>query len=160
MLQTNLSSQKQIFDNAPQATSIEVRTSRTIGDVMKIIVKTTLCSLSLRALWYQLYTPIRLNQVTIVRNDFGVPFAFAVWAYISDEVAEELGLDSKRILHDTEWNEGCNLCIMEFVATGGHRNTLVKQLKSIFGPNKRPVMWIRYNIDGSIKRVVRLFNNG
>lgn len=63
---------------------------------------------------------IAVRQTAFGFSGVGIPKAFMTWAYLSDEVTQDLAAKNDRPLRIDEWNEGTNLWIMTLLAQPGY----------------------------------------
>ena len=127
-----------------------------LGFVTQILFQTPRNAFRLAAISSQVWPAIRLGQIDILFTNRGVAIGYAIWAFLSDEVSLQVSTDANRILHLSEWNEGANLWIMDFVATRGSSRQLAAQLAEESLITYRSARAIRRNSDGSIKRIMKI----
>jgi hemolysin-activating ACP:hemolysin acyltransferase len=70
------------------------------------------------AIGFMVGPPVHLGQYAVRRNGAGEISAFMSWAFLSDEVESEIMRSGYRILHASEWNEGCNPWIIHAFFSG------------------------------------------
>lgn len=107
---------------------LEMAISETFGSVLRVLLGTERRTFKLISIALQSMPALRLNQVCVLHNERGEPSGYALWAFVSDEVAAEMASNPDRILHYTEWNEGLNLWIVDFVAPSGNARALARKL--------------------------------
>jgi hemolysin-activating ACP:hemolysin acyltransferase len=139
-----------------QPSDYQLKYSSTLGFVLQLLYATSRKSFSIASISLQVQPAIQLEQIEVCHDWRGNPVGYATWAYVTDEVADELCRDGDRLLHFSEWNEGLNVWIIDFVAPHGHARMLARQLGR--GPLARAarVRGVRQNSNGGIRRVADL----
>jgi len=107
----------------------EDRLSKLIGAITRVLFYTPRNKFRIAAIDAQIMPAVRLLQADIFCNEYGVPVAYAIWAFVSDEVVAELQAGSERILHLSEWNDGLNLWLMDIAAPFGHAFPFLRKLR-------------------------------
>ena len=69
--------------------------------------------------------PILHEQIMFVFDRGGIPLGYWTWAYLASDVESRLLCDHNARLHDSEWNEGDSLWIMDFVFYAGYVSDVV-----------------------------------
>jgi len=113
--------------------SIEPRWLRVdiqLGAIVKTLLATPRKAFRIGALEAQVLPALEVNQALVLRDKRGSVEGYALWAFVSDSVLHELLTDPMRLLHRSEWNEGLNLVIMDFVARGGGARALARRLRT------------------------------
>lgn len=100
-----------------------------------------------------LYPPILMRQVRFFYDYRGQPIGYATWAFLAEDVVDRLKHDPRFMLHDSEWNEGDSVWVMDFVAMPGYVRALVAELAETEFFRCNVVHSARRGRDGSIKRV-------
>jgi len=134
----------------------QLHVSVCLGALMQILMSTERQNFKLVSIIVQTLPAVRLNQVCVHRNVRGEPVAYAMWAFLSEEVAAEMRADPGRILHYSEWNEGLELWIIDFVALPGFALPLATQLRRGILRGLRKAHGVRTRADGSVRRRVRV----
>lgn len=65
------------------------------------------------------------EQIMFVFDKAGIPIGYWTWAYLASDVEMRLRYDRKAVLHESEWNEGESLWVMELAAYAGYVNDIV-----------------------------------
>jgi cytolysin-activating lysine-acyltransferase len=81
----------------------------------------------------------------------GRPLAYWTWAFLAPDVEDRLIREPNARLHESEWNEGSNLWIMDFVAPYGYVMDVVRYLQRSFFSQYRVARSIRRRTDGSLR---------
>ena len=77
----------------------------------------------------------------------GRPVGMVTWAYLAEDVESRLALDGNYVLHSSEWKEGRNLWLLDFVAPFGHARSMMRHLAHQFVHDDR-ISWCRTNTLG------------
>lgn len=133
---------------------MQLQLSCQFGSIMQVLLNTGRKTFKLISIALQTMPALRVNQLRVIRNTRGEPMGYAIWAFLSDEVAAEMVANPDRLLHYSEWNEGLNLWIIDFVALPGFARVLASTLRN--GPLQGFDRFhgIRTRDDGSIRNVV------
>lgn len=95
---------------------------------------------------------IRHEQIHFFRGDRDHVIGYLTWARLTEETAYRLVHDPQVILHISEWNEGDQLWIIDFlVLDGGLRSCLV-EAAALFR-NDDCVRSLRRREDGQVRKV-------
>jgi cytolysin-activating lysine-acyltransferase len=86
---------------------------------------------------------IRHQQIKFFFSDDGRPVGYIVWAYIEKDVEDRLVTYDLPVLHESEWNEGDALWIMDFLVLPGYMNYAVKNIKDSLFSSARKVRYFR-----------------
>jgi len=105
-----------------------------VGNVVRILLHTSRATFKIGSIEAQTRPAIKLRQVHFLYDERGSPIAYATWAFLEPSTGSELVEDGSRFLHFSEWNEGTELWIMDFVAPFGHALKLAQHLRR--GPLK------------------------
>jgi hemolysin-activating ACP:hemolysin acyltransferase len=72
---------------------------------------------------------IRNGNLKIYHNVDGVPVAYVVWAHLMPQSVPKLLRNGPPSLHPSEWNEGTEAWIVDFVAPSGHIKYILADLR-------------------------------
>jgi len=135
---------------------MQLQLSCNFGSIMQVLLNTERKTFKLISIALQTMPALRVNQMCVIRNTRGEPVGYAIWAFLSDEVAAEMSTNPDRLLHYSEWNEGLNAWIIDFVALPGIARALAAMLRN--GPLKGFDRFhgVRTRADGSIRKVVNV----
>lgn len=98
--------------------------------------------LSARSIEAFVLPAVRHRQFVLVADEANrEPVGYLTWAYLSDEVASEKRQGCDRMLHPSEWNEGLNLWVMDFVAPQGRGHEVWKSARPLVVDKPRHVFW-------------------
>jgi hemolysin-activating ACP:hemolysin acyltransferase len=61
-----------------------------------------------------LYPLTTLKQVEIICNEDGVPIAYVAWGFLTDTTMKRLSECSGTSIHISEWNDGRDLCVIDY----------------------------------------------
>ncbi len=134
----------------------QARLCMNFGAMMQVLLSTERRTFKLVSIAVQTMTAVKLNQVCVMFNQRGEPSGYALWAFLSDEVAAEMTSNPDRILHYSEWNEGLNLWILDFVAPAGQVRELAHKLRDEVLKDFKRVHGVRTRADGSIRKLVNV----
>jgi cytolysin-activating lysine-acyltransferase len=132
----------------------ERQLSANFGHATRVLASSARRGQSLHDVSLNLWPAVRLNQIGFLYNSRGSPVAFATWAFVTDEVAQTLLADPNHRLDISEWNEGDQLWLVDFVAPFGEARNLARKLRSIYLPGAWRVRGVRRYADGRQPRVV------
>lgn len=108
----------------------EVRLSASLGHAVRLSLMTPASRLPLHLVCRNLWSAISLGQIDFIFDSKGIPVGFATWAFVTDECASLLIGNADYQPHLSEWNEGCNLWIVDFVTPYGNAAALARKLRS------------------------------
>jgi cytolysin-activating lysine-acyltransferase len=143
-------------DDAYDMQKSELKISGVYGDIYRVLCQTSRKNLRLYSVEAQITPPIRLNQYRILYNSRNVPLAYATWAFISDDMLNALKTNPDRLLHISEWNEGKNLWIMDFVAIKKRALPLWRVLRKELGQTHNTFHSARRDEIGNFVRYVEI----
>ena len=132
----------------------ERQLSANFGHAARVLTSSSRRTQALKDLGIRLWPAVRLNQIGFLYNSKGSPVAFATWAFVTDEVAQSMLADPNYCMDISEWNEGEQLWLVDFVAPFGEARNLVRKLFADFLPGAWRVRGIRRYADGRQPRVV------
>jgi cytolysin-activating lysine-acyltransferase len=128
--------------------------NRTLGCVTSLMLQNkNYRSYPMACLLAWIHTPILLKQLRVFFNERGVPVGYLTWAFLAPDVELKWTSDPKVLLHFSEWNEGENLWIMDFLATHGYARAILDTVKLEMFDGYREAKSIRRNPDGSARNV-------
>ena len=98
--------------------------------------------------------PLLANQLTIFyRWNDGSPVGYISWAFLAPDVEHRWIHDPKASLHQSEWNEGETLWIMDFLALPGYCEDIVEYIDQNMFPGHDQALSLKRNRDGSLRRI-------
>ncbi|WP_052689302.1 toxin-activating lysine-acyltransferase [Xanthomonas albilineans] len=113
-----------------------------VGKAIQLLMRTDRKKFSIAATYMWLWPAIRLGQIMTLRNSRGLWVAYATWAYLSPEIAARRWNSDPPYLHLSEWNEGSELWLIDFVAPFGNVRELSKLLKNKFAVEHERVNYV------------------
>ncbi|WP_170912713.1 toxin-activating lysine-acyltransferase [Xanthomonas axonopodis] len=135
-------------------TSSSAEFTRQVGTATSLMLQTKeYPHFALACVKVWLYPPILMKQIRFFYDYRGQPIGYATWAFLSDDVVDRLKNDPRFILHDSEWNEGSNVWVMDFVAISGYSRNLVAKLAEVEFLDCALVKSARRRPDGKLGRV-------
>jgi cytolysin-activating lysine-acyltransferase len=96
---------------------------------------------------------IRHRQIMFVFDGERRRIGYFTWALLADDVRRRMGEDASALLHESEWDEGNCLWIMDFVAPMGHARGIIQRMRAELFLEHEHVYWLRRRRDGSIRHV-------
>jgi cytolysin-activating lysine-acyltransferase len=130
--------------------------SAALGFVLQLLFDTTRKTFSIAAILRQVVPALQLKQIEFCFDARGNPVGYATWAYLTDEVAENICRDDRKLLHLSEWNEGTHIWIIDFVAPYGQAHILARQMRRGRLAAAGRIRAVRRNADGSLRRLADL----
>ncbi len=105
--------------------------------------KLPLSTLSLQDFRAMLETAIWQKRVKFYFNDDGQVAGYVVWAWLVEEVEQRVLQHGKFTLHESEWNEGDRLWLVDVLAPFGNFKYILRDLRDqLFGQQQR-VFYLR-----------------
>ena len=100
---------------------------------------------------------IDFEQIRFYFDAAGKPVGYVTWAWLAKDVAARLVRDPAFALHISEWTEGEELWILDFVAPFGDALDIAADcLQADVFARAKEVNFVRRNQDGSVRRVGRV----
>lgn len=99
--------------------SYQINQSTMYGHAMRVLSLENSGRKNLADISRILWPAIQLEQILFWFNRKGAPTGYISWAYLSEEVVRKFHEEPAYKLHLSEWNEGDNLWIVDFVAPLG-----------------------------------------
>ncbi|MBA5235638.1 toxin-activating lysine-acyltransferase [Pectobacterium aroidearum] len=82
------------------------------------------------------------NQFKVFFNNTNHPIGYMTWAFLREDTLSRLSQDPLFLLHDSEWDEGGTLCIMDFCCKPGSAIYCINDLKKLPPINTaKKVVW-------------------
>jgi len=95
------------------------------------------------------------RQIHFVFDTGGIPIGFWTWAFLGSDVEQRLSRNTEGALHESEWNEGEALWIIDFVAPYGYVRDIVTFMRLEFFRGIDEVKGRRKLRDGSGYRILK-----
>jgi cytolysin-activating lysine-acyltransferase len=97
---------------------------------------------------------IMTNQLAIFYDSYsGNPVGYITWAFLAPDVEHRWLKDPNVLLHDSEWNEGGNLWIMDFLAIPGYCEDIIEFIEQNMFSDQSQAFSLRRNDDGRVRKV-------
>lgn len=97
---------------------------------------------------------ILTNQFAIFYDTYsGDPVGYVTWAFLAPDVEHRWLTDQKVMLHFSEWNEGDNLWIMDFLALPGYCEDIVEFIERNMFLDHLQASFLRRNADGTVRKL-------
>lgn len=93
------------------------------------------------------------HQIQFAFDESGVPVAYWTWAWLAPDVECRIIEISSAQLHESEWNEGSNLWIMDFVVVQDYLTDVVRHLCCTKFEEVAKAYSLRRHRNGELKRV-------
>jgi len=130
------------------------RRSEKLGLVAQLMYQSRVYqSYPLACLRYWIEPAIELQQIQFLFDHEGTPLAYWTWAFLAPDVEYRLIHDPKVLLHESEWNEGNKLWIMDLVASRGYLRSVISYMKSSIFLNYEKAHSLRRDRDGVVRKV-------
>lgn len=100
---------------------------------------------------------IEHDQIRFLFDHAGEPVAYWTWAFLAPDVEHRFIHDSHVLLHESEWNEGGQLWIMDLVALRGFIRSVIYHMNNSMLFDYSCAYSLRRN-KGGIVRKVSLWN--
>jgi hemolysin-activating ACP:hemolysin acyltransferase len=110
-----------------QSVKVHSANSADLGDIIRILDNTPWRNFKLSSILAQLKVPLRLGQFGVLKDFNGLPLGYATWAFVTPSVIVEIQMDPKKLLHESEWNEGTEFIVIDFAVPRGNPRDLIKQ---------------------------------
>lgn len=93
------------------------------------------------------------EQIRFGFDDAARPICFWTWAYLAADVERRILSSNDASLHLSEWNEGGNLWIIDFVAPHGHLRSIIEYMHRYFSPGHSRGYSMRRREDGAVRKI-------
>jgi len=94
------------------------------------------------------------NQLAIFYGSYSsAPVGYITWAFLAPDVEHRWLNDPNVLLHESEWNEGGNLWIMDFLATPGYCEDIVEFIEQNMFTDHSQAFSLRRKDDGTVRKV-------
>lgn len=96
------------------------------------------CRAPRRANYTLSYITLRLlpaivhEQIHFAFEQRGTPVALWIWAFLAPDVERRIMRDARSPLHESEWNEGGNLWVLDLIAPYGHMHDVIRFIRQDF----------------------------
>mgnify|MGYP001545289269 CR=1 FL=1 len=126
-----------------------------LGAVTKLVTRTReYRSFIVSALHVWIEPAIDFDQIRVFYNTSGEPVGYVTWAWLDPRARERFIHDPRFLFHPSDWTEGPELWILDFVAPFGHASDMWKQLRTEPRFTETEAFsYLRRRADGSIRRV-------
>jgi cytolysin-activating lysine-acyltransferase len=99
---------------------------------------------------------IYTDQIMIFYDWKGLaPVGYITWAYLAEDVAHRWQNDPEVRLHESEWNEGETLWIMDFVALSGYCEDIAHYVDQHLFRDATEAFSLRRKPNGRVRKVSR-----
>jgi hemolysin-activating ACP:hemolysin acyltransferase len=83
------------------------------------------------------------HQICFLFDEDGNPVAYLIWAFLSPDVERRVLTSFRFELHESEWNEGSSLWIVDLVAPHGHLKNVLRFARDKLFHDEETVRYIR-----------------
>ncbi len=140
----------------PQADQRVRRVSEQFGHAVQLLFDTGQGKFSVAAAHTWILPAVLHRQICFAFNRDGCPIAYISWAYVSDETLQRLQKDDVMALDPSEWNEGLNLWIVDFVAVKRMAPFVARFFRRELRLHGDYLHGMKRKADGSVRRLVTL----
>jgi cytolysin-activating lysine-acyltransferase len=114
----------------------------------------TYCRFPIVSLKMWIDPAIITNQLEIFFDaDSSNPVGYITWALLAPDVEHRWINDPKVVLHDSEWNEGHNLWIMDFLALPGYCEDIVEFIEENLFAQHSQAFSLRRDAKGVVRKL-------
>ena len=92
------------------------------------------------------------RQIKFAFDESGNPIAYWTWAWLAPDVSKRMTGDPRALLHESEWNEGSELWIMDFIVLSGHLMDVIRYIQEVQFPGLSQAFSVRRHRDGTLKK--------
>jgi cytolysin-activating lysine-acyltransferase len=89
------------------------------------------------------------KMVKFFFNDEGRVVGYVIWAWLAEDVEERVRQTGRFELHESEWNEGDRLWVIDLLAPFGNFKYIARRLKAELLEPRRDFSYVRPASDGS-----------
>ncbi|RQP23681.1 toxin-activating lysine-acyltransferase [Piscinibacter terrae] len=83
------------------------------------------------------------RQVKVYFNEDGDPVGYVVWAHLADDVERRAMQTGQFSLHESEWNEGNTLWVLDLLALPGHLKYMLRDMRDSLFASDEAVRYLR-----------------
>lgn len=113
--------------------SLEERSMSDFGRAVNLLFKTERKKYSIASAHLWLLPPIRISQIAYTTTRNGLWTGYATWAFLTPDTSALMANDPP-YLYFSDWNEGLDLWIIDFVAPRSNAHQLARLLKQRLAP--------------------------
>jgi cytolysin-activating lysine-acyltransferase len=96
---------------------------------------------------------IRHEQIHFFRDESGEVCGYMTWAWLTEDTEQRLLNDPNVLLHISEWNEGGQLWILDFLVPTSDLKMRIREARALFGTVEQAKS-LRRRHDGSVRKVI------
>ena len=93
------------------------------------------------------------RQIRFAFDESGNPIAYWTWAWLAPDAANRMVGDPRALLHESEWNEGSELWIIDFTVLPGHLMDVIRYIYEVQFPGLTQAFSVRRHKDGTLKKI-------
>jgi hemolysin-activating ACP:hemolysin acyltransferase len=94
------------------------------------------------------------KQIRFYFNEDGLPVGYVVWALLAEDVEQRVLSTGVFDLHDSEWNEGSSLWIVDLVAPLGNLKYVLLDLRDSLFKDHQRVRYLRTKKERTLAREI------
>ena len=79
---------------------------------------------------------VRHRKIAFAYNEIDTPMAFVTWAQLAPDVVWRFRQFGRLMIHESEWSEGLETFVIDFVAPHGRTVAVARALKSTLFPGE------------------------
>ena len=124
-----------------------------LGIVAELMYKSDLyCGYPIACLKLWIEPAILLDQIIFFNDVSGNCVGYVTWATVSNDTLKRMLSNPEYVLHLSEWNEGSNPFVMDFMVQNGDVKRYVRESLKLLARHQRAYA-LRRRPDGSVRKV-------
>ena len=96
---------------------------------------------------------IELRQMYFLFDHEGQPLSYWTWAFLAPDVEDRWKYDARVRLHESEWNEGDHLWIMDLVCQRGYLRSVIAYMQRYMFAHHNKAFSLRRKRDGTTRKI-------
>jgi cytolysin-activating lysine-acyltransferase len=126
-----------------------------VGLVTELACKSSYRLLPIARLSIWVFPAIAHGQVKFAFDESGSPIGYWTWAWLASDASKRLIKDPGATLHESEWNEGDDLWIMDFSIQRGYLRDVIRYMREVQFSDVPQAYSLRRFKDGTLKKMSR-----
>jgi erythromycin esterase-like protein/hemolysin-activating ACP:hemolysin acyltransferase len=106
---------------------------------------------AMRSLRLLIAPALAQRRVKFYFDEDGQPVGFVVWAFLDEDVEQRVISTGGFQLHESEWNEGRRLWIVDLVAPMGHARYILRDLRDLVFADAPEIQYLRRRRGGAMQ---------
>lgn len=141
-----------VYDSASDSEQIY---GEQLGFVSSLMAGSTTHAGALQPYFNQVLIPAIFHEnIKIYFGEDGAAVGYVIWAFLIPEVAQRVLEGGVAYLHESEWNEGDALWVVDFLATSGSLKSILRDLRDVTFAEKRTVHYVRTKNQKILKKQI------